>query len=187
MLEYYDTNKGQYNGPDVTVTNNNGLLQVADVLEEIYTNKDFPDRLGVPSLDVSMQESGKSRADLWAFATLMAAHMGIDKNNLACQGKPGSMITVFFLSNSRISVLSKSNEFNQNTNPFQVVLVEHYLDWKKFVSFIGMNYQFSKLVEEIVTQIPVQVEHFSPKTMNFTQIFMAMAPLLWIGTKNISD
>ena len=86
--------KNQFNGPDVTLTNNNGLLQVADILEEIYTNKDFPDLSNnnhqVPSLSVSMQESGKSRADLWAFATLIAAQMGVEQNNLACQGKTSS-------------------------------------------------------------------------------------------------
>ena len=43
MMEYYNTDKNQFNGPDVTLTNNNGLLYVADILEEIYTNKDFPD------------------------------------------------------------------------------------------------------------------------------------------------
>ena len=71
-----------------------GLLYVADILEEIYTNKDFPDLSNnnhqVPSLSVSMQESGKSRADLWAFATLIAAQMGVEQNNLACQGKTSS-------------------------------------------------------------------------------------------------
>ena len=90
MLEYYNTDKNKFNGPDVTLTNNNGLLQVADILEEIYTNKDFPNNLQVPSLSVSMQESGKSRADLWAFATLIAAQMGVEQNNLACQGKTSS-------------------------------------------------------------------------------------------------
>jgi hypothetical protein len=44
----------------------------------------------VPSLSVSMKESGKSRADLWAFATLIAAQMGVEQNNLACQGKTSS-------------------------------------------------------------------------------------------------
>ena len=42
MLTDFNTNKGQYKGPDVTETDNNGLLWTADVLEEIYTNKDFP-------------------------------------------------------------------------------------------------------------------------------------------------
>ena len=70
------------------------MLYVADILEEIYTNKDFPDLSNnnhqVPSLSVSMQESGKSRADLWAFATLIAAQMGVEQNNLACRGETSS-------------------------------------------------------------------------------------------------
>ena len=94
MLSYYNTDKNKFNGPDVTFTNNNGLLQTADILEEIFTNKDFPNNMGLPSLSSSMQESGKSRADLWAFATLMAAHMGIEQNNLACQGKNSSMYNI---------------------------------------------------------------------------------------------
>ena len=90
MLKHYDTGKEKYNGPDVTFTNNNGLLQTADILEEIFTNKDFPNNLGLPSLSVSMKDSGKSRADLWAFAALIAAQVGIEQNNLACQGKKSS-------------------------------------------------------------------------------------------------
>ena len=77
--------KKQFKGPNILNTNNNGLLQTADILEEVFTNKDFPK--STPSLDVSMKESGKSRADLWAFATLLATKYGVDQNNLACEGK----------------------------------------------------------------------------------------------------
>ena len=77
---------GEKNGPDVTLTNNNGLLYTADILEEIYTNPDFPAKAKV-SLDVSMKDSGKSCADLWAFAALVAVQYGINENNLACEGK----------------------------------------------------------------------------------------------------
>ena len=62
-------NKKEFKGPNILNTNNNGLLQTTDILEEVFTNKDFPKF--TPSLDVSMKESGKSRADLWAFATLL--------------------------------------------------------------------------------------------------------------------
>lgn len=87
MLKYYNTGKKQYNGPDVNQTNNNGLLYTADVLEEIYTNRDFPKN--VDSLPISMKDSGKSRADLWAFAALVAAQWGIENNNKACAGQNG--------------------------------------------------------------------------------------------------
>ena len=87
MLTDFNTNKGQYKGPDVTETDNNGLLYTADVLEGIYTNKDFP-KWVKPGLSQSMAESGKSRADLWAFAALVAIQTGVELNNRACKGKP---------------------------------------------------------------------------------------------------
>lgn len=85
MLKKYDTDIDMFKGPDITLTNNNGLFFIADILEEIYTNKDFPPQAG--KLEVSMKESGKSRADFWAFAGLVAAHFGIETNNLACEGQ----------------------------------------------------------------------------------------------------
>jgi len=68
-------------------TTNNGLGQTADLLEEIYTNRKFPSK--TPELSISLAESGKSRADLWAFATLIAASWGIERSNNACTGKVG--------------------------------------------------------------------------------------------------
>ena len=54
--------KGSKNGPDVEVTNNNGLTFTADILEEIYTNPAYPG--GTPVMDKSMKGKGYSRADL---------------------------------------------------------------------------------------------------------------------------
>ena len=82
MLKEFDTDQAQKNGPDVTFTNNNGLLFTADMLELVYTDKDFPKQ--APALTVSMKDSGKSRADLWAFAALVAIQWGGNSNNLAC-------------------------------------------------------------------------------------------------------
>ena len=77
--------------------NNNGLEGTVRALEQIYTNKDYPGNS--PSLEVSLRwlssdqfqlltkifrESGKSRADLWAFAALMAVEFGKDTTNIAC-------------------------------------------------------------------------------------------------------
>ena len=84
MLTTYGDKK-EYKGPNIINTNNNGLLLTADILEEIFTNKDFPKK--IQSLNVSMKESGKSRADLWAYAALLATKYGVDQNNLACNGK----------------------------------------------------------------------------------------------------
>ena len=36
-----------------------------------------------------MKESGKSRADLWAFATFVAAESGIILNNKGCESNGG--------------------------------------------------------------------------------------------------
>ena len=76
MMVDFDTDKGEFNGPNVNVTNNNGLGMTADLLEEVFTNKDFPKK--APSLAVSMKDSGKSRADLWAFASILAVMGGIN-------------------------------------------------------------------------------------------------------------
>ena len=55
--------------PDVKFTDNNGLRHSVEVLEAIYTVKTFPE--GAPMLDVSLKDSGKSRADLWALAGII--------------------------------------------------------------------------------------------------------------------
>ena len=52
------------------------------MLEEIYKNKDFP--ANAPSLSVSLRDSGKSRADLWAYATVLAVEYGVETNNRVC-------------------------------------------------------------------------------------------------------
>ena len=69
-------------------TNNNGLTVTADILEEVFTNRNFPKAKDVPALSTSMKDSGKSRADLWAFASMVAVKIGVDNNNRACDGKP---------------------------------------------------------------------------------------------------
>ena len=71
--------------PDVHKTNNNGLGWTVEVLEAIYTNATFPSF--APKLQSSLKSSGKSRADLWAFATIVAVEYGVEMNNRACEGK----------------------------------------------------------------------------------------------------
>ena len=39
-----------------------------------------------PGLNISLYESGKSRADLWDFAAIAAVEFGIESNNLMCDG-----------------------------------------------------------------------------------------------------
>ena len=83
------THMGDMKFPDVTKTDHNGLLYTADLLEAVYTNPKFP-KIKKVELKQSMKESGKSRADLWHFAALVAIHYGANNNNLACNFKsPG--------------------------------------------------------------------------------------------------
>merc|ERR1712018_282144 len=52
---------------------NHGLQHTAAVLERLYTEVDFPNwKKKWPNLDASPYELGMSRADLWAFAGLVA-------------------------------------------------------------------------------------------------------------------
>jgi len=67
---------------DIVLTDNNGLGRVVETLEGVYTNKDFPQNS--PSLNISLRESGKSRADLWALAAIVGVEYGIETNNAFC-------------------------------------------------------------------------------------------------------
>ena len=69
------------------LTDNNGLMMTADILEEIYTNAAFPK--GTRKLKDSLKNMGKSRADLWAFAATVALEKGIQNNNDYCDRHPG--------------------------------------------------------------------------------------------------
>merc|ERR1712012_1538375 len=69
---------------DLYVSDNNGLEYVAKVLEAMYINPRYPN--GTPRLKVSLKETGKSRADLWALAAIAAVEFGVENNNMACEG-----------------------------------------------------------------------------------------------------
>ena len=78
------------------------------VLEELYTNKNFPN--GAMKLTKSLKESGKSRflykkylkvvwismnltfsrADLWAYAGKVAVEFTTEQNNFQCAGMPSN-------------------------------------------------------------------------------------------------
>jgi len=85
--------------PDAVSGTNNGLAMSADMLELIWTDKDWPP--STPSLPESLQASGKSRADLWAFAALVATDYAMAENNKACRSestKCGHLYTAVNLS-----------------------------------------------------------------------------------------
>ena len=62
---------------------NANMALLADHLERIYTVPTYPE--WSPPLNKSLKETGKSRADLWAFATLASAWVGLRQNNQACK------------------------------------------------------------------------------------------------------
>ena len=78
---YRQLDERRYN--DVKRTDNNGLDYAVEVLEGIYTDPNFPLNLA-PTLTVSLRDSGKSRADLWAYATILAVEYGVQSNNMQC-------------------------------------------------------------------------------------------------------
>ena len=71
--------------PNVNKTDNNGLEYLVEVLEHVYIDAEFPKDMA-PPLTVSLKGSGKSRADLWAFAAMVAVEYGIQTNNMLCDG-----------------------------------------------------------------------------------------------------
>ena len=77
---FFQNEKGG-NNPNSIRTNNAGLELTADILEEIFTSLDFPPNS--MELPVSLAASGKSRADLWSFASSVAVEWGLDRNNKA--------------------------------------------------------------------------------------------------------
>ena len=63
------------------------MLRLTYYLEKIYTDKDWPNykHAKAPVLDVSLKDSGKSRADLWQFAASVALESTIERSNHACR------------------------------------------------------------------------------------------------------
>ena len=59
-------------------TDNNNLMWVAKVLELVYKDK--------AHLGASLYDTGKSRADLWAFAGWVGIQQGVKNNNRECVG-----------------------------------------------------------------------------------------------------
>jgi hypothetical protein len=71
-----------YNFEPFNKTDNNGLDHIVERLELVYTTVDWP--LVEAGLAVSLQQAGKSRADLWQFASLVALELALERANRAC-------------------------------------------------------------------------------------------------------
>jgi hypothetical protein len=74
---------------DVHQTSNNGLGPIVRSLENIYRTVCSN---GPPCLGQSLFDSGKSRADLWAFAAIVAVEYGMETNNVACNNTLDSRV-----------------------------------------------------------------------------------------------
>jgi len=81
----FEAGNNNFEFENVGETNNNGLGYTVEVLEHIYTDAEFPKDLA-PALNISLKASGKSRADLWALATIAAVEYGVETNNMVCDG-----------------------------------------------------------------------------------------------------
>ena len=66
---------------------NNGLQQTVLALEHLYNDP------GLGDGKVSLQAGGKSRADLWALAGIVAVEFSANENNLACGGQFTETVT----------------------------------------------------------------------------------------------
>ena len=86
MVDLNFDKSNPYGNPTSLETNNNGLAHTAIVLERIYTDPGYPNPPYAPTLNVSLKASGKSRADLWAFAAIAALEYTIETNNMVCDG-----------------------------------------------------------------------------------------------------
>jgi hypothetical protein len=62
---------------------NNGLGDTVRSLEQFYLEANFPH--GAPALSASPKELGWSRADLWAFSSMVSVEFGVMVNNLKCE------------------------------------------------------------------------------------------------------
>ena len=72
----------KYRFDPIHETDNQGLDQIVAKLELIYTTVDWP--FQAPSLEVSLHQTGKSRADLWQLAGLVALERALERANRAC-------------------------------------------------------------------------------------------------------
>ena len=83
--KYANKTKGaSFTYEELKYTTNNGLLSTADVLEEVYTNNNFPENTPEWDGEDNMKKKDYSRADLWAYATILAVENGVNNNNVAC-------------------------------------------------------------------------------------------------------
>jgi len=68
--------------PEDAGHSNGNMAMLGDFLELIYADKEFPPY--APAMEKSLKEGCKSRADLWALASIVGAMWGMENANKAC-------------------------------------------------------------------------------------------------------
>ena len=81
----FDQSIKNFTYDNINFGDNNGLAKFVEVMERLYTRTDWP-KEHAPVLSVSLRDSGKSRADLWAFAAIAAVEYTTETNNMVCDG-----------------------------------------------------------------------------------------------------
>ena len=66
-------------------TDNNDLSKTLFWLEQLYTKTDWPFTYSGPNYSETLKNTGKSRADLWAFASWVALERSVERANHACE------------------------------------------------------------------------------------------------------
>jgi len=66
-------------------TDNNDMSRIVKALEKVYKTTDWPPTYTGPAPQQSLRDSGKSRADLWAFAGWVALERSVERANHACE------------------------------------------------------------------------------------------------------
>ena len=72
------------NSPHADRTDNNDLSKTLFWLEQLYTRTDWPFTYSGPNFSETLKNTGKSRADLWAFASWVALERSVERANHAC-------------------------------------------------------------------------------------------------------
>ena len=66
-------------------TDNNDMSKTLFWLEQLYTKTDWPFTYSGPNYSETLKNTGKSRADLWAFASWVALERRVERANHACE------------------------------------------------------------------------------------------------------
>ena len=128
-------------------TNNNNMFWTARVLEQIYTNvrpKLLPTSRKHKLLKKSLRDSGISRADLWAYAGLVAIHKALEHHNKNCHRENGEE----GLCQNQINEDSEDCTTEIPNLPFKYGRIDCKQDWKNRCKGLDGKHGFCDSSEE---------------------------------------